>query len=309
MIDVSIIIPTYNRLWSLEKAIESCRDTNCKTEIIVIDDGSTDGTWNWLQTQKDLICKKQFNCGKCEAVNHGFVLAKGKYIRFLDSDDMLNRSAMDEQFYIAEKENADLVVGGFSLISESGQIIKEIKWVNCDDFISQQLGECDSSHYSAYLFNKEFINDIRHRAEFTFRDDRMFVLEAALKDPRISIHSGIALYHRQHQKPKLQNTLGLSQSVQNFQHLKLYQRILNCLEYENKLSQRRKNAAVNILWPLANWTAKHNLQEGLEIMNWIYKLNPAFVIPNRGLLGYMYKSLGFKRTQQVLKLRRFCKYG
>lgn len=61
MIDISIIIPTYNRLWSLPRAIESCREASCSVEIIVIDDGSTDGTWQWLQQQDGLISLKQNN--------------------------------------------------------------------------------------------------------------------------------------------------------------------------------------------------------------------------------------------------------
>ncbi len=37
-------------------------------------------------------------------------------------------------------------------------------------------GECDSSHYSAYLFRRQFIDDIPHRPEFSHRDDRMFII-------------------------------------------------------------------------------------------------------------------------------------
>jgi glycosyltransferase involved in cell wall biosynthesis len=86
--DVSVIIPTYNRLWALPRAVESCRD-ECSTEIIVIDDGSTDGTWDWLQTQKDVAAIRQDNWGKDWAVTKGFAAARGEFIRFLDSDDWL----------------------------------------------------------------------------------------------------------------------------------------------------------------------------------------------------------------------------
>src|ERR1700716_2554760 len=86
---VSVIIPTYNRLWSLPQAVESCRENACKVEIIVVDDGSTDGTGEWLQSQKDVVVLKTSNWGKCWAVNSGVRIARGEYIRFLDSDDWL----------------------------------------------------------------------------------------------------------------------------------------------------------------------------------------------------------------------------
>ena len=123
--DVSIIIPAYNRLWCLPSAIDSCRNNNCKTEIIVIDDGSTDGTNEWLHQQKDVVVIEQSNSGKCRAVNNGYSAAKGKYVRFLDSDDMLIHGAIDEQFEIAEKTNCDLVVSGYRLIDENHNILQE----------------------------------------------------------------------------------------------------------------------------------------------------------------------------------------
>ncbi|MCX7362567.1 MAG: glycosyltransferase [Alphaproteobacteria bacterium] len=54
MIDISIVIPTFNRLWALPKAVDSCLSTDCAVEVIVIDDGSADGTWEWLQGRKDI---------------------------------------------------------------------------------------------------------------------------------------------------------------------------------------------------------------------------------------------------------------
>jgi len=53
-LDVPIIFPTKNRLWSLPKAVASCRKRKFKTQIIVMDDASPDGTIGWLKTQTDL---------------------------------------------------------------------------------------------------------------------------------------------------------------------------------------------------------------------------------------------------------------
>src|SRR5688572_27438063 len=105
---VSIVIPTFNRLWSLPRAINSCRDAACRPEIIVVDDGSDDGTWEWLQQQKGIVALRQSNQGQTWAVNAGVARATGRYIRFLDSDDFLAPGVIDAQFEEAQASNADV---------------------------------------------------------------------------------------------------------------------------------------------------------------------------------------------------------
>lgn len=299
--DVSIIIPTFNRLWSLPETINSCKSNLCKIEIIVIDDGSTDGSYIWLQQQENVKLIRQENWGKCWAINKGFEVATGKYVRFLDSDDLLDENAIDEQFALAEKENANVVVSGYKIISEQGNVLKIQNWVFCDDFISQQLGECDSSHYSSYLFEKKFITDIPHRADFAFRDDRLFVLEVALKNPKVSIHKGYALLHRTHANQRLQFTT--LQKIQNYQHLQIYRKIFTILALNGELSERRINAGIKILWSISHWIAKYDINEGFEIVKWIFNLNPNFEIPETRLLRVFYQRLGFKITEHLLRIR------
>jgi glycosyltransferase involved in cell wall biosynthesis len=308
-IDISIIIPTYNRLWSLPKAVESCRNSKCTVEIIVVDDGSTDGTWGWLQTQKDIVILQQQHWGKCWAVNKAFTIAKGKYIRFLDSDDSLTEKVNDEQYQLAEENSSDIVVSGYLLTDENNKTLKRQLWIECDDFIAQQLGECDSSHYSAYLFKKSFIADIPHRPDYAYRDDRLFVLEAALKHPKISIHNGFALLHTQHKSSRLQRNSGMQQTVQNFQHLNIYKTIFAQLQQNGELTVRRIKASETVLWPLCHWIARDNINEAASLLKWIVDLDPDFKIPDGGLLGSMYRKLGFKLTEQLLMARRKIKRG
>ena len=302
--DVSIIIPTYNRLWSLPKAVESCRYSNCAVEIIVIDDGSIDGTIDWLKQQKGIVILQQTNWGKCWAVNSGFAIAKGKYIKFLDSDDSIAAGAIDEQFTIAEGNSSDIVVSGYTLVDENGKQLSQHIWVECDDFIAQQLGECDSSHYSAYLFKRSFIEDIPHRPDFAFRDDRLFVIEAALKHPKVNVHSGYALVHTKHTKSKLQLNQGMQKTVQDYQHLNLYKKVLAQLAEKEELTDRRKKASIKALWPLCCWIARHNLEDSISLLEWIKQLDPDFTIPDKGLLGFLYKYVGVNNTHRLLKIKR-----
>jgi len=302
--DVSIIIPTYNRLWSLPEAIDSCRNTTCQSEIIVVDDGSTDGTWEWLAAQTGLIALQQQNLGKCWAVNKAFEISRGKYVRFLDSDDQLSPGAIDEQFNLAEAQNSDLVVSGYELIDEKGNSLRKQQWITCDDFTAQQLGECDGSHYSAFLFKKRLLSDIPHRPDYAYRDDRMLILEVALKSPKIVIYTGYALKHRVHEKQRLQFNSGLRQQVQNFQHLNIYKQILGRLNNRGELNTRRIAASVNILWPLAHWIAIYHPDEAVDVVKWIYELQPDFKAPEKGALGRLYNKMGFDKTERILRFRR-----
>ena len=307
--DISIIIPTYNRLWSLPRAIESCHDSNCSIEIIVVDDGSSDGTWEWLQKQLDVVAIRQSNWGKPWAVNKAFQNARGKYIRFLDSDDWISPNSNDRQFMIAEQKNADLVVSGYEIFNESEELVRTKPWVECDDFISQQLGECDSSHYSAFLFKRELIEDIPHRTSFAApcfasRDDRCFMLEVALANPKIAVDSQPALCHRHHDKGRLQFPKSLNNVGTNLQHLLIYQRILGELDARGELTLRRKKAAIKALWNLAHWIAYTHLDEACKVAEWIYQLDPDFIPNNPGILGKLYQYLGFRHTENILKLRR-----
>lgn len=87
MVSFSTIIPVYNRVNLIEHTIESIIDE--KLEIIVVDDGSTDGTVENLKQYGDrIIILQQENKGPGAARNLGITKATGDYILFLDSDDL-----------------------------------------------------------------------------------------------------------------------------------------------------------------------------------------------------------------------------
>jgi glycosyltransferase involved in cell wall biosynthesis len=86
---VSVIIPTYNRAWILEKAIDSVLAQDYKNfELIVVDDGSTDDTEKRIRKyEKSLRFIRQPNSGVSAARNKGISASTGTLVAFLDSDD------------------------------------------------------------------------------------------------------------------------------------------------------------------------------------------------------------------------------
>lgn len=92
---VSIYIPTKNRLDLLKRAIGSAISQSYRNiEIIIVDDGSTDGTWSYLTELKNridnvLIYKNSESLGACASRNIAINLAKGEFITGLDDDDYI----------------------------------------------------------------------------------------------------------------------------------------------------------------------------------------------------------------------------
>ena len=88
---ISVVIPTYNRKKYIKRAIDSVIHQSYEPfEIIVIDDGSTDGTYELIKqsySSSQISLKKQKNSGVSSARNKGIKLANGDWIAFLDSDD------------------------------------------------------------------------------------------------------------------------------------------------------------------------------------------------------------------------------
>jgi glycosyltransferase involved in cell wall biosynthesis len=128
---VSVIIPTYNRCDYVQEAIDSVlNQTYRKYELIVVDDGSTDGT-------KEVIEKKykgklqyywQRNKGESRARNYGISLAKGKFLAFLDSDDKWHPEKLHYQVdelerRLKENKKIALLCSSVWLIDANGKLI------------------------------------------------------------------------------------------------------------------------------------------------------------------------------------------
>jgi glycosyltransferase involved in cell wall biosynthesis len=303
MIDISVVIPTYNRLWSLPNAVQSCLATAAKIEVIVVDNGSTDGTWEWLQQQPGVRAIRMDNWGKDWAVVEALKVAQGEYVRFLDSDDWLAEGANDKQLRLARDEGADVVVAGYQDCDDVSNTLHTLTWVDCDDFIAQQLGEGWSSHYSAFLFRRDFILDIPHRQDFAFIDDRMFMIEVALRKPRVAVYREPAFVHRRHGRGRLQDSGGIVKTVATWQQLTAYRKAFAMLAAAGELSPRRKRAPLRFVWSLMRELAKTHPAEAAAVYDWIHELDPAFAAPIRRSLALAYRTLGFRRTERLVNLR------
>jgi len=303
MSDISVVIPTYNRLWGLPEAVDSCRSAACRVEIVVVDDGSTDGTWDWLQTQPDVVAIRTDNWGKCWAVARAMQAASGEYVRFLDSDDWLCAGANDEQLALARESGADVVVAGYEDRDETTGRTSVNAWVDSDDFIAQQLGEVWSSHYSAFLFRRDFVRDVPHRQDFALRDDRMFIIEVAMRKPRLAVHRKPAFVYRHHAGERLGRPAGFMRDFAHWTHISVYRKALTILESRGELTPRRRRAAIGVMWDNLRSFARVYPREAAEVFDWIRRIDPQFVPPVRPAVALAYRMLGFAATERLLGLK------
>ncbi|MEE3153339.1 MAG: glycosyltransferase [Candidatus Neomarinimicrobiota bacterium] len=107
--NISVIIPTFNRRQTLDRAIDSIlSQTYQPYEIIVVDDGSTDGTADWLSANySSLQIIQQSNKGVSSARNAGINSARSDWIALLDSDDEWLPDKLDRQVKLLQ-DNAEI---------------------------------------------------------------------------------------------------------------------------------------------------------------------------------------------------------
>ncbi len=124
---VSVILPTYNRGYIIERAIKSVLNQTYKNlELIIVDDGSTDNTEEIVKSIEDkriIFLKHKKNKGASSARNTGIKNSKGEYISFIDSDDVWFPLKLEKQINIFRKisDEYGVVFSSFFYIRYDGQ--------------------------------------------------------------------------------------------------------------------------------------------------------------------------------------------
>ncbi len=161
-IKVSICIPTYNRKNYLKETIESILAQTYKDyEIVLVDDGSTDGTEDMIkQLGVPVTYHWQKNGGDAAARNKLIKLARGEYISFIDSDDLLFPDAIERLVKVMETETDDVIAyGSYVRIDQDGNVHGKCKRKLYSGNITKHLFQTIIVHSCGSMFPKKILKD------------------------------------------------------------------------------------------------------------------------------------------------------
>ena len=188
---VSIIVPVYNAEVYLGPCLERLRSqTWPNLEIILVNDGSTDGSGQLCAAAARVDGRIRFldrpNGGVSAARNAALAAAKGDYLQFSDSDDLLTPDATETLVRAAQVTGADLVISHFFRVDGEKQAqrghIKGERLLTRQEF-AQEMVKAPANYYYGALWNKLYRRSIvekqglRFAEDVTWSEDFLFNLE------------------------------------------------------------------------------------------------------------------------------------
>lgn len=176
MVKVSVIMPVYNSVLSVVKMLNSLKSQTLKEfEVLMIDDGSNDGTENILDNfaqmdQRFKAVHKQ-NGGVSAARQTGLDLAKGEYVIHADSDDWVDPNMLEELYINAKQNDADVVICDFFSNTDRKQVLVKQEPLSLapaellNELFQQLHGSCCNKLARRVCYNKykiRFPNGVNH---------------------------------------------------------------------------------------------------------------------------------------------------
>lgn len=179
--EFSIIIPVYNTVKELPRCINSILEQKfCSFELILVDDGSTDGSSQLCDKlasdDSRIMCIHKKNGGASEARNTGIFSATGNYVMFVDSDDMWKDANALEDIYniIIAKPELDVLCFGVEILDENGKLVKERKPVLPKNIKHDKNSILKHMVYTNQYFSASYVKVLRRQF---ITDNKLFFVK------------------------------------------------------------------------------------------------------------------------------------
>ncbi len=243
--DVSVIIPVYNTEAYLRDCLDSVlRQTGVTTEIICINDGSTDSSpdilADYANRYSNITVLSQPNHGISVSRNHGMAEARGRYLHFMDSDDMMQDGAYEALVRKMDESNAEVLCFCASVLSESGVNITwndnkyRRTYLPYDTCMSGQelflksmvMNQLDATSVMS-MYRRSWIcgNQLRFEAGI-LHEDNLFTMQVLLAAQRVIVDGSPYYIRRVREK-------SVMTSESRFDHVYGKVRVACCMQHRN----------------------------------------------------------------------------
>ncbi len=201
---VSILIPVFNSLPYIKEALESIlNQTYINLEIVIINDGSNDGTEqvlrNYASKHKSIKLIDQKNQGICAALNNGIEICSGKYIARMDSDDIMHPQRIELQVkFMEENPNISILGTAIQYIDLNGHLGRYHFYPKSSSISSMIFHESPVAHPTAFVRKEVFLQIGNYRENLYPAEDYDLWLRAFSADIKIENLQKVLLYYRVH---------------------------------------------------------------------------------------------------------------
>lgn len=192
---ISVVVPVYNTGMYLKDCVKSILEQDYKNlEILLVDDGSTDNLSSQLCDEiasecENIVVIHQQNCGSAGARNRGVQEAKGEYISFIDSDDIIESDMLSTLYSMAKKNEVKVAFCG--MVIENNK-----KVVRPDEVVGDKiLNNVEFLHYFFLGSNHSACTSLYHKSVFEnckfplneTNEDYIFNFEVLIRQDKIAV--------------------------------------------------------------------------------------------------------------------------
>ena len=239
---ISVIVPVYNVCKYLDECVGSiCEQTYDNLQIILVDDGSTDGSgelcdaWAKKDSRVEVIhCKNQ---GVSCARNAGLERAEGELIGFVDSDDYIAPDMYEQLYDRLEESGCSMVVCAYKTVDEQGMPLGQI-YENISDgtlFVDEYLlkycenarNHCELVIVTNRLYKRELFDHVQF-VEGVIHEDEFFLNDILFQVGQVPVISNALYFYRQ-RAGSIVHTAFSKKNLNKYDALK--ERLKKCIEY------------------------------------------------------------------------------
>lgn len=306
--DVSVIMPTYNRREFTAEAVASALDQGpINMEVIVVDDGSSDGSREAIQADFPQIqVLTQEHQGACVARNRGMAAASGRFIKFLDSDDKLAPNTVAGQVEALEASGGQVLYGDFEIFGDLADprvagVPVRVTGTMPEDPVTVLLGEWFCAPFT-YLYRAEAVKDLCWAVELECLQDVDWNVRVAQCGYEFEYHAGIAGYYRVH-GDQITSSSHLRYAVNR---CRILDRVVGELTERGEMTDPRRLIIAHGYWNAARAYYRHAPERFQGAVDQVRALEPGFrprlwgAWPVRTMTGL----LGIEKTEALLAARR-----